>query len=67
MKLRHGKRIKSILIPFTLWLLSTIKKCVVKDTHREKEPSNKTPGFTKRKNIGIFVVSTSNQLFKTDS
>ena len=35
---------------------------VVKDTRREKAPSNKTPALTKSTNIGIWVVGTSNQL-----
>ena len=36
---------------------------MVKDTHSEKAPSNKTPAFTKSTNIGTWVVGTSNQLF----
>ena len=32
----------------------------LKDTHREKAPSNKTPVLTKSKNVGIWVVITSN-------
>ena len=35
----------------------------LKDTHREKAPSNKTPALTKSTNMGIWVVGTSNQLF----
>ena len=35
----------------------------IKDTHREKAPSNKTPAFTKSKSMDIWVVGTSNQLF----
>ena len=35
----------------------------VKDAPREKARSNKTLTLTKSKNIGIWVVSTSNQLF----
>ena len=34
----------------------------VKDTHREKAPSNKTPALTKSTNMGIWVVGTTNQL-----
>ena len=30
-----------------------------RDTHREKEPSNKTTALTKSKNMGIWVVGTS--------
>ena len=29
----------------------------------EKAPSNKTPALTKSKNMGIWFVGTSNQLF----
>ena len=36
---------------------------ILKDTHREKAPSNKTPALTKSRNMGIWVVGTSNQLF----
>ena len=36
---------------------------VIKDTHREKAPSNKTPALTKSRNMGIWVVRTLNQLF----
>ena len=39
----------------------------VKGTHREKARSDKTPALTKSKNIGIWVVGTSNRLFKRDS
>ena len=35
----------------------------IKDTHREKAPSNKTPALRKSTNVGIWVVGTSNQLF----
>ena len=34
-----------------------------RDTHMEKAPSNETPSLTKSTNIGIWVVSTTNQLF----
>ena len=36
---------------------------LIKDTHREKASSNKTPALTKSRNMGIWVVGTSNQLF----
>ena len=39
------------------------KKCVLKDTHRENAPSNKTPALTKSMNMDICVVGISNQLF----
>ena len=35
----------------------------VKDTHREKTPSNKTPALTESTNMGIWFVSKSNELF----
>ena len=35
----------------------------VKDTHREKAPSNKTPKLSKSMNMEAWVVSESNQLF----
>ena len=35
---------------------------VIKDTHKEKVLSNKTPVLTKNMNIDIWVVGTSNQL-----
>ena len=35
----------------------------LKDTHREKAPSNGTPALTKSTNMGIWVVGTTNQLF----
>ena len=34
----------------------------VKDTHREKTPSNKSPELTKSMNMNIWVVGTSNAL-----
>ena len=35
----------------------------VKNTHREKVPSNETLVLTKSTNMGIWVVGTLNQLF----
>ena len=35
----------------------------IKDTDREKATTNKTPAPTKSRNMGIWVVGTSNQLF----
>ena len=35
----------------------------LKDTHREKAPSNKTPALRKSTNIGFCTVGTLNQLF----
>ena len=43
----------------------------LKDTHKEKVPSNKTPPLTKSTNMGIWVVNTTNnfniQLFLRES
>ena len=36
---------------------------MIKDTHRETASSNKTPVLTKSRNMDIWVVCTSNQLF----
>ena len=36
---------------------------LLKDTHREKAPSNEAPVLTKSTNMGIWVLGTSNQLF----
>ena len=35
----------------------------IKDTHREKATSNKTPVLKKSTNMGMWHVGTSNQLF----
>ena len=43
------------------------KKGVLKDTHREKALSNKTPALTKSTNMGIWVLGTTNQLFMRGS
>ena len=39
------------------------RKPKLKDTHREKAPSDKTPALTNSTNMGIWVVGTSYQLF----
>ena len=39
----------------------------LKDTHREKPPSNKIPVLTKSMNMDIWVVGTSNQFFLKSS
>ena len=36
---------------------------IVKDTHREKVPPNKTPALKKSMNMDIWMVDTSNQPF----
>ena len=38
------------------------KFVIIKDTHKEKAQSNKTPALTKSTNMDIWVVATSNQL-----
>ena len=35
----------------------------IKDTHREKNPSNKTPALRKSTNMEVWAVGTLNQLF----
>ena len=40
---------------------------LLKDTHREKAPSNKTPALSKSMDMDIRVVGTSTQLFITGS
>ena len=39
----------------------------IKDTHREKATSNKTPVLKKSTNMGMWDVGTSNQLFARGS
>ena len=39
----------------------------IKDTHREKAASNKTPVRTKNMNMDIWIVGTSNQHFRRGS
>ena len=41
---------------------STIKHNSIKDTLREKAPSNETPALTESANMGIWVTGTTNQL-----
>ena len=40
---------------------------LVKDTHREKAPSNEAPALAESMNIDIWVLGTSNQLFISGS
>ena len=43
---------------------SSQEECdLLKDTHREKVPSDKTSALTKSTNMGIWVVGITNQLF----
>ena len=44
--------------------LSQPKIYIFKDTHREKEPSNRSPVLTQSMNMGIRVVGKSNQLIR---
>ena len=39
------------------------RRIQIKDTHREKAPSNKTPALRKSTNMGVWAVGTLNQLF----
>ena len=62
------KRLKYLsIILFNFNIKTKNRLNVLKDTHREKAPSNKTPALTKSTNMNIWLVGTSNQLFKTDS
>ena len=47
--------------------ISVYKTVVLKDTHREKAPPNKTPTLSKSTNMGFWVVGTTNQLVKGGS
>ena len=47
----------------TFFLLSKAFSFRLKDTHREKAPSNKTPALTESANMDIWVVGILNQLF----
>ena len=40
---------------------------MIKDTHREKAPSKKTPALTESTDLSIWFVGTSNQLFTRGS
>ena len=40
-----------------------LKQISLKDTHREKAPSNKTPALRKGTNMGIWAVGILTQLF----
>ena len=40
-----------------------LARSILTNFKTEKAPSNKTPALTKSTNIGIWIVSTSNQLF----
>ena len=62
------KRLKYLsIILFNFNIKTKNRLNVLKDTHREKAPSNKTPALTKSTNMNIWLVGTSNQLFKTGS
>ena len=40
---------------------------MLKDAHREKAPSDKTPALRKSTNMGVWAVGTLNQLFIKNS
>ena len=44
-------------------IISNNEKSLLKDTHREKSPSNKTPALRKIANMDVWAVGTLNQLF----
>ena len=58
MKERYQRALFLEHLPVGCLLLSWFK-----DTHREKEPSNKTPALRKSMNMGIWAVGTLSQLF----
>ena len=51
--------------PSQAWKMDLFKRIVrsSEDTHGEKAPSNRTLTLRKSRNMGIWVVGTSNQLF----
>ena len=61
----HFKNVETNAAGFSkcVWPFWDIIHEGVKDTHREKAPSNKTPALTKSINMGIWVDSTTNELF----
>ena len=48
-------------------LLYSCSFFVLKDTHREKAPSNETPILSKSMSMDIWVIGTSNRLFIRDT
>ena len=56
-RIHHGNH------PFSADTTFSEKLTFLKDTHKEKAPSNKTPTLTKSINIEIWMFVTSNQLF----
>ena len=59
--------LKELNILFEFFVFSVLVFAIsyyysLKDTYREKAPSNKTPALTKSKNMDICVVGTSNEL-----
>ena len=55
-----GPRIRKI-VPDYIRKSNSLEE--LKDTRREKAPSNKTPALRKSTNMGIWAVGTLNQLF----
>ena len=52
----------TVILGYENYFYSTLK-----DTYREKLPSNKTPVYTKNMDMDIWVVAISNQLFMRGS
>ena len=46
---------------------SSVSVQLIEGTHREKATSNKTAALAKNTNMSIFIVDTTNQLFKRGS
>ena len=51
-----------LFLTFSVLKMLIEKLTHVKDTHREKATSNKTPALTKSRNMSFWVVNTSSQL-----
>ena len=49
--------------PYRSRFVAYFQNTFLKDTHREKVPSNKTPALRKSTNTGVWAVGTLNQLF----
>ena len=62
--LLHKSEMRSYYLSQTIYINSYK---LIKDSHREKALSNKTPALTKSANMGIWVFGKSNQIFIRDS
>ena len=58
-----SRKIKPFLVKG--YYLNFVKN--IKDIHRERAPSHKTPALRKSTNMGVWAVGTLNQLFKRGS